>query len=112
MFKFNKNDEAVSPVIGVILMVAITVVLAAVVFMLVMNLSKNNTNSSPTISFSQSKNNLTVISATSGVVWYDLEVNGCLNVPIGEVKAGNVISGCGKNVTIRYIPSNSLIYQG
>ena len=29
--KFNKNDEAVSPVIGVILMVAITVILAAVI---------------------------------------------------------------------------------
>jgi flagellin-like protein len=29
--KFGKNDEAVSPVIGVILMVAITVILAAVI---------------------------------------------------------------------------------
>jgi len=29
--KFTKNDEAVSPVIGVILMVAITVILAAVI---------------------------------------------------------------------------------
>ena len=35
---FKQNDEAVSPVIGVILMVAITVVLAAVVFVLVSNL--------------------------------------------------------------------------
>lgn len=37
--KFVQADEAVSPVIGVILMVAITVVLAAVVFVLVSNLS-------------------------------------------------------------------------
>ena len=37
---FKQNDEAVSPVIGVILMVAITVVLAAVVFVLVSNLGK------------------------------------------------------------------------
>lgn len=29
--KFRKNEEAVSPVIGVILMVAITVILAAVI---------------------------------------------------------------------------------
>lgn len=36
---FRNADEAVSPVIGVILMVAITVVLAAVVFVLVSNLS-------------------------------------------------------------------------
>ncbi|HUR25979.1 MAG TPA: archaellin/type IV pilin N-terminal domain-containing protein, partial [Candidatus Thermoplasmatota archaeon] len=38
---FKQNDEAVSPVIGVILMVAITVVLAAVVFVLVSNLGKS-----------------------------------------------------------------------
>ena len=46
MSKANRNfvqaDEAVSPVIGVILMVAITVVLAAVVFVLVSNLSKTS----------------------------------------------------------------------
>ena len=40
--KFVQADEAVSPVIGVILMVAITVVLAAVVFVLVSNLSKTS----------------------------------------------------------------------
>jgi flagellin-like protein len=31
MMKFRENEEAVSPVIGVILMVAITVILAAVI---------------------------------------------------------------------------------
>ena len=31
MFKMNRNEDAVSPVIGVILMVAITVILAAVI---------------------------------------------------------------------------------
>ena len=45
--KFNKNDEAVSPVIGVILMVAITVILAAViaafVFGMAGNISKTRT---------------------------------------------------------------------
>lgn len=34
-----KNDEAVSPVIGVILMVAITVILAAVIAAFVMNMA-------------------------------------------------------------------------
>lgn len=43
--KFVQADEAVSPVIGVILMVAITVVLAAVVFVLVSNLSKTSDKS-------------------------------------------------------------------
>ena len=36
---FTKNDEAVSPVIGVILMVAITVILAAVIAMFVFGLA-------------------------------------------------------------------------
>jgi flagellin-like protein len=44
---FTKNDEAVSPVIGVILMVAITVILAAViaafVFGMAGNISKTRT---------------------------------------------------------------------
>lgn len=60
MSKANQNfvqaDEAVSPVIGVILMVAITVVLAAVVFVLVSNLSKTSDkgeDSSATVSSPQ-----------------------------------------------------------
>lgn len=45
----RQADEAVSPVIGVILMVAITVVLAAVVFVLVSNLSKQSGESAPDV---------------------------------------------------------------
>ena len=41
--KFNKNDEAVSPVIGVILMVAITVILAAVIAAFVFGMAGNIT---------------------------------------------------------------------
>ena len=37
----NKNDEAVSPVIGVILMVAVTVILAAVIATYVFGMSGN-----------------------------------------------------------------------
>jgi archaeal type IV pilus assembly protein PilA len=39
--KFAKNDEAVSPVIGVILMVAITVILAAVIAAFVFGMAGN-----------------------------------------------------------------------
>jgi archaeal type IV pilus assembly protein PilA len=41
IMKFNKNDEAVSPVIGVILMVAITVILAAVIAAFVFGMAGN-----------------------------------------------------------------------
>jgi len=39
--KFRENEEAVSPVIGVILMVAITVILAAVIAAFVFGMSSN-----------------------------------------------------------------------
>jgi archaeal type IV pilus assembly protein PilA len=52
---FKHNDEAVSPVIGVILMVAITVVLAAVVFVLVTRLANNQKEDAPDITFSKTE---------------------------------------------------------
>jgi flagellin-like protein len=69
---FKQNDEAVSPVIGVILMVAITVVLAAVVFVLVSNLSKGANNAAPQVAFTKDEQGssaggvLTVVSITNG----------------------------------------------
>jgi len=41
MMKFRENEEAVSPVIGVILMVAITVILAAVIAAFVFGMAGN-----------------------------------------------------------------------
>ena len=41
MMKFRENEDAVSPVIGVILMVAITVILAAVIAAFVFGMSDN-----------------------------------------------------------------------
>jgi len=45
------DDDAVSPVIGVILMVAITVILAAVIASFVLGLGNNATEQTPTASF-------------------------------------------------------------
>ena len=47
--KFINEEEAVSPVIAVILMVAITVVLAATVFVLVNDLGKNVGQTGPSL---------------------------------------------------------------
>ncbi|MBX0293845.1 type IV pilin [Haloarcula nitratireducens] len=46
------DDDAVSPVIGVILMVAITVILAAVIATFVLGLGENLSNTAPQASFS------------------------------------------------------------
>ncbi len=71
---FSKADEAVSPVIGVILMVAITVVLAAVVFVLVNDLG-SGADSAPTMGFSadEGDDRLNVDKAPQGTVpWSDM----------------------------------------
>ena len=49
--EFVTDDDAVSPVIGVILMVAITVILAAVIGTFVLNLGQGINQSSPQASF-------------------------------------------------------------
>ena len=49
---FNSDDRAVSPVIGVILMVAITVILAAVIGTFVLGLGDSLGNSQPTAQLS------------------------------------------------------------
>ena len=74
--KFVQADEAVSPVIGVILMVAITVVLAAVVFVLVSNLSKGTGDTTPAVSFQQNDgtDRLEVTSAASNADWNRLAI--------------------------------------
>ena len=67
---FRTQEEAVSPVIGVILMVAITVVLAAVVFVLVSNLSDTD-SAAPTMGMSKSESNdrINIISADNSIDW-------------------------------------------
>jgi len=65
--KLLTDDDAVSPVIGVILMVAITVILAAVIASFVLGLG-NSTNTTPSASFnfdySEADGNVTVTHAT------------------------------------------------
>ena len=53
------DDEAVSPVIGVILMVAITVILAAVIATFVLGLGEQISSSAPQASFAYSLDNST-----------------------------------------------------
>ena len=54
--RFSKDEEAVSPVIGVILMVAITVILAAVIAAFVFNMGGSLNQAPPTVSISATNN--------------------------------------------------------
>src|SRR5687768_2884933 len=102
---------AVSPIIAVILMVAITVVLAATVFVLVSDIHPAAT--APIISWSADKvgKNITVYQAPLGLTWDQFTVTGCGFVPTGTVDAGDVISACNGTVSITHKPSNSLSYK-
>jgi flagellin-like protein len=79
--KFVKADEAVSPVIAVILMVAITVVLAATVYVWVSGFGAQSGNPQKSISLtsagalSNTWKNYTVASGTSGMKYSDLKVS-------------------------------------
>jgi flagellin-like protein len=59
----RKNDEAVSPVIGVILMVAITVILAAVIAAFVFGMS-GNINKTKIVSATLNRPNSTSVTST------------------------------------------------
>lgn len=61
---FTKNDEAVSPVIGVILMVAITVILAAVIAAFVFGMA-GNVQSTKVVSLTATKNAAGTITVTN-----------------------------------------------
>jgi flagellin-like protein len=70
---FQRSDQAVSPVIGVILMVAITVVLAAVVFVIVGRLSSQSSSTTPASSFTRGTRTLTVAQADPDLRWSDIK---------------------------------------
>jgi flagellin-like protein len=87
--KFVHADEAVSPVIAVILMVAITVVLAATVFVLVSNIGGNTANSAPSISWTSDEgaDKLVVSTAAQNADWNRLtvQVDSCTGAAAGKI---------------------------
>lgn len=72
---YKADEEAVSPVVGVILMVAITVVLAAVVFVLVNNLGKG-TEKAPSLGASADSTNqrINIGTAEPGHNWLEFDL--------------------------------------
>jgi flagellin-like protein len=112
--KLRDDTKAVSPVIAVILMVAITVVLAATVFVLVTDIQAGNSKAGPQIAWreNQADDTLTVQQAPTGLNWTQFTVQGCTGVPTGTLDAGDTVTGCSGAVTVRHNPSNSLVYQG
>lgn len=111
--RFRDADAAVSPVIGVVLMVAITAIMAAMVFVLATNMV--SPEATPQVHLEQYMNDgeLLVLTADPGIPWTDIYANGCTTKPAtGNVQAGDTISGCTGNVSVGHTPTNSLIWRG
>mgnify|MGYP006278731963 FL=1 len=132
--KYKENEEAVSAVIGVILMVAITVAIAATVYVYVSGMIGGGGQQTPTIAFTvdSGSDKLIVASADAATNWNDINIttspSATWNLTHGggsttfgtdnqttsaDVIAGDylLISGADGNVkvTVRYDPTNSLI---
>lgn len=103
--KFREENEAVSAVIGVILMVAITVAIAATVYVYVSGMIGGGMDKAPDLSFYQDKNEATLTVASvseTGVSWATIQVSGG-DVPVNDtVSAGDQIANCTGTVTVTY----------
>lgn len=110
----KQNNEGVSPVIGVILMVAITVVLAAGVYILVDGIADRDINKQVILGVSDEGDGLLVITqAPRDMLWSDLIVSGCNNAnqPTADVLAGDELTNCASGATISHRATNQLLYR-
>jgi flagellin-like protein len=93
------EDDAVSPVIGVILMVAITVILAAVIGAFVLGLGGNQ-NVTPQVTFDTAENDTTVVfTHSSGDTIQDAEEKLTLAGPLASGETPGDLSSDASNVT-------------
>ena len=118
----SSNQNAVSEIIGAIIMVAIAVAMAAIAFVYFMNMTNQN-GSTPSISFSPSATDKTiqVTTAEQNMNWININItlkNATSHVYItktGPVNAGDTISLLAQplrgklEVTLIYVPTNSLL---
>ena len=103
--KFKQKRDAVSSVIGVILMVAITVAIAATVYVFVSVLViPSNEELLITFSPDWDEKTLTVIKISiKDVNWSDIQKgNSICILPSGTVDAGDIITGCNGTVALSY----------
>jgi len=126
---FQDSDRAVSPVIGVILMVAITVILAAVIGTFVLGLGDSLGNSQPTAQLNVDNTNFTSGSVTIAhgggdpLEGNDLQVTADGNVTSEQFDAGQFTVGETQQITdntnitegarlrIIHEPSDSIIFD-
>ena len=107
--KFIDGEEAVSAVIGVILMVAITVAIAATVYVYVSGMMGGGTDATPTmaISVDNADDKFTVVSAEIDVAWSDVQIKSDLACNV------SANGGAGVNLTAgTYVECSTFVLTG
>lgn len=89
--KFIEDGEAVSAVIGVILMVAITVAIAATVYVYVSGMLGGGTDISPTVTLQQSGGSILVSKVQNGPVNNDSASVSVVNKTSGTFEGSGII---------------------
>lgn len=116
MANFKKNDEGVSAVIGVILMVAITVILAAVIAAFVFQLGGNvPKNKSVGVECKRINSTYAIVKTMSGadvgllnsMYSYTLVVNGAAMGPVGGIGASANGASIGATLFFQPVPPNA-----
>jgi flagellin-like protein len=115
--KFVNEEEGVSAVIGVILMVAITVAIAATVYVYVSGMLGGSQNKAPNMAWNKETSptkQIVLVSADSGLLWSQFTIGGdaSTNHFAGTaVTAGDYITLDGSTGTISIIhtPTNTLM---
>lgn len=96
MKDFVQDDDAVSPVIGVILMVAITVILAAVIATFVLGLGDSLSSQAPQASFSCEDGNVTMTAGEElDPSTITVENGGEVSAPGSNYTAGDTVADSG-----------------
>ncbi len=115
----RKNDEAVSPVIGVILMVAITVILAAVIAAFVFGMS-GNISKTKTVAFTAQKIDASNINLVNNggqdaqnlvglTITTDPANTACTGTPTAQITASGVPCAVGLQTGYAFVPVGSVI---
>jgi len=101
------DERAVSPVIGVILMVAITVILAAVIGTFVLGLGEGVSEEPRAgVSFTQDGSNVDVTLTTEGNIdTTSIEAGGCAGGGLGISSVGDAVTvtGCASGDTLNIV---------
>ena len=112
--KFKDKDDAVSAVIGVILMVAITVAIAATVYVYVSGMIGTSPETTPNMQFVKDSTNtkLTVASADPGnLAWSDFVVS-VQNESGGSTWNSTDTGGAGPTLLVTNYPSGDTVTAG